>query len=318
MSTLGKLPIIASVVAFVIAGIVILVGLLGPVVVLPFAIVPLSAGIGILRKRVWCAYGFATVHFGQLLLLPVILLRAGASNGRASQIIAIALWLLLGILFLFAGRSLAASGAARGWAFPWIVVTVLTIVPFFFVRTFEVASQSMENTLLPGDRILARVFPRPAPERGQLALFMSPNERGLVLIKRIIAGPGDRIRIVKKVVILNGSALDEKYVTHDAEDHYGEDFPDDSTIPECKNGHEMLLRQVVNGEIVLQKGQYFVLGDRRELSLDSRCWGPIRSEDIIGKPVMIYDSIVRTSEQESGQNPSWLGQRRWARLFRAF
>jgi len=321
METLGSLPRIASVVAFVIAGIVILNGLLGPVVVLPFAVVPLCAGIGILRKRVWSAYGLATFFFAQLLLVPVILLRPGSSVGRATQIVEIAFWLVLGILFLFAGRSLAASGAARGWPLPWIVAAALTVVPFFFVQTFEIPSQSMEGTLLPGDRILAQEFPRPVPRRGEIVLFLSLTERGEVLIKRIIAGPGDRIRIAKKVVILNGAAINEKYVTHDADQHYGENFPNneiDVNIPGCAEGQEMISRQVVNGEVVVPAGRYFVLGDRRENSLDSRCWGFISSNDLIGKPLVIYDSIKRTSEQELDPNKGWLGQRRWARLFTIF
>lgn len=322
METLGRLPRIASIVAFVIAGIVVFNGLLGPVVVLPFAVVPLCAGIGILRKRVWSAYGFATFFFAQLLLVPVILLRPGSSTGRATQIVEILFWSVLGILFLAAGRTLAASGAARGWPLPWIVAAALSVIPFFFVQSFEVASQSMEGTLLQGDRILAQEFPRPTPERGKMVLLLSPTERGEVLIKRIIAGPGDRIRIEKKTVILNGTALVEKYVTYEAgtEDPDGESFPNEMSnpIPGCAEGHEMLSRQVVNGEVVVRAGQYFVLGDMREDSLDSRCWGFISSNDLIGKPLMIYDSIERTSEQELAPNKGWLGRRRWARLFTVF
>jgi signal peptidase I len=121
-------------------------------------------------------------------------------------------------------------------------------------------------------------------------------------------------------VILNGTALDEKYVTHEPgeRDPYGEDFPNDFSIPECENGHENLLRQVVNGEIVVPAGQYFVLGDRRELSLDSRCWGFVHSDDLTGKPLMVYDSINRRAEHASSENKVWLGQRRWARLFMIF
>src|ERR1035441_7755085 len=119
MQNLKRLPRIASIVAFVIAGITILVGLLGPIVVLPLAIIPLCAGIGILRQRVWGAYGFATCSFAQLLLLPIILLRPGYSTAHTIQMFfSVIVSVLFGILFLFAGRSLAASGAARGRAFP--------------------------------------------------------------------------------------------------------------------------------------------------------------------------------------------------------
>jgi signal peptidase I len=321
MPTMKTLPRTAAIVAFVIAGIFVLVGLLGPIVILPFAIIPLCAGVGILRKRVWSAYGFATYLFAQLLIVLVILVRPGFSAGIALQFAFSAMGsLLLGILYLSAGRSLAASGATRGRAFPWIVVAALSIAPFFFVRPFEVAAGSMEDTLLPGDRILAQTFPLRSPERGKIVLFLSPADRSQTLIKRVIAIPGDRLRIAQNVVILNGTALDEKYVTHEAgeEDPYGDDFPNDFSIPECAEGHKMLSQQVVNGEIVVPAGEYFVLGDRREISLDSRCWGFVRTSDLIGKPLMIYDSIDRTATQESSPSQGWRGHRRWTRLFTVF
>ncbi|MGD0345314.1 MAG: signal peptidase I [Terracidiphilus sp.] len=320
MQTLKKLPRIAAIVAFVIAGIIVLAGSLGPVVILPLAVVPLCAGVGILRKRVWSAYGFATYSFAQLLLLPLILRLPGYSTGRTGQIIANAMGsLLLGSLFLLTGRSLAASGAARGRAFPWIVAAAISTAPFFFVQPFEIPSGSMEGTLLPGDRILAQTFPLHPPERGKMVLFISPTDRRYILVKRVIAIPGDRIRISRKVVILNGSALDEKYVVHKGEDDfYPDDLPSDSDFPGCAEGREMFSQHVANGEIVVPSGKYFVLGDNRENSLDSRCWGFIDSNDLTGKPLMIYDSFDQTDEEASSSNRDWLGHRRWSRLFTVF
>lgn len=319
MQSLNGLSRAASVVAFAIAAIVILLGALGSIVILLFALVPLCAGIGILRNRVWSAYGLATYFFAQLLVLPVILLRPRYSNGRAHQIVvAILCSLGFGILLLLAGRSMAATGARRGRAWPWIAATALFTVPFFFIQTFEVASGSMESALLPGDRILAQTFPVGAPERGQIILFLSPSDRGYVLTKRVVAVPGDHLRIARNIVILNGAALDEKYVTHEsvATEFYPEDFPNEVDLPGCAEGLEMLSRQVVNGEIVVPAGSYFVLGDKREDSLDSRCWGFVSSADLIGKPLMIYDSIERTGGQASDPNQDLLGHRRWARLFK--
>ena len=111
-------------------------GYYGPIVVLPFAIIPLCAGIGILRKRVWSAYGFAIFILAQLLLIPVIVLRPGLWTGaHSSNCFHIMIGsLLLGPCYLCCRDALAASGAARGKAFPWIVVTALTTVPFFFVQ----------------------------------------------------------------------------------------------------------------------------------------------------------------------------------------
>jgi signal peptidase I len=322
MQTVKALPRIASIVAFLIAGLVILNGLLGPIVVLPFALAPLCAGIGILRNRAWSAYGLATYFIAQLLLLPVILLRPGYSTGRVPQVVSAALVsLALGILFLFAGRSLAISGGTRGRAWPWIIGTVLFTTPFFFIHTFEIPSGAMKNTLLPGDRILAQMSPLRPPKRGQMILFISPTERSAILIKRVIAVPKDRLRIANKIVILNGTALDEKYAMHEAgvQDPYGGDFPNGLEFPEipgCTEGHEMLVQHTVNGEIVVPAESYFVLGDNREDSLDSRCWGFVNSSDIVGKPLIIYDSLEQSTEQASDPDKNWHGHTRWARLFK--
>jgi hypothetical protein len=218
------LPRIASVVAFGIAGIVILNSALGQIVILPFALVPLCAGIGILCNRVWGAYGFAAYFFAQPLLLVVILLRPWYATGRVPKIIVTELASLgLGILFLLAGRSLAVSGAARGRAWPWIVATTVFTAPVFFFYDF-VATGSMQNTLSPATR-------------GQIVLFISPTERSEVLVKRVIAVPGDHLRIAGKLVILNGTALDEKYVTHEGEEvFYPADFPNAVELPGCAEG----------------------------------------------------------------------------------
>jgi signal peptidase I len=147
-----------------------------------------------------------------------------------------------------------------------------------------------------------------------MILFISPTERSVVLIKRVIAVPGDHLRITGKLVVLNGTVLDEKYVTHEAHaDFYPEDFPNAVELPGCAEGHEMLSRQVVGGEIVVPAGSYFVLGDNRENSLDSRCWGFVSSGDVIGKPLMIYDSIAA---QTLVPDRMRLGHRRWTRLFK--
>jgi signal peptidase I len=321
MPKLERLPRIASIAAFAIAAIIVLAGLAGPIILIPFAIIPLCAGVGILRRRVWSAYGFAMFSFTQLLLIPIVLLRPGSLSGGPLKIIANVFGsLALGFLFLAAGRSLAASGAIRGKALLWVVATALTTLPFFFVQTFSIPTGSMENTLLPGDRILALMFPRPTLEQGEMVLFVSPENRGAILVKRVIAVPGDHLRISRKVVILNGAALEEKYAVHNAggPDFYPDEFPNEVALEGCAEGHEMLSQHVVNGEIVVPAGQVFVLGDNRENSLDSRCWGFVNSGDVVGRPLLIYDSINQTVEQASLPSENLMGHRRWGRLFKVF
>jgi signal peptidase I len=153
-----------------------------------------------------------------------------------------------------------------------------------------------------------------------MVLFFSPQDRGHILVKRVIAVPGDHLRISRKVVILNGTPLDEKYVVHNAgeQDFYPDNFPNESSLEGCAEGHEMLAPHVANGEIVVPAGEYFVLGDNRENSLDSRCWGFVASSDVVGRPLMIYDSIDQTVEEASSPSQNWRGHRRWARLFMIF
>ena len=151
-------------------------------------------------------------------------------------------------------------------------------------------------------------------------LFLSPADRSIVLIKRVIAVPGDHIRIRHKVVILNGTALDEKYVSlkSDKEEPLLDDIPNESYFQGCAEGHEILSQHVVNGEIVVPAGEYFVLGDNRENSLDSRCWGFVNFNDLIGKPLMIYDSEDKIEGEESSPNLHWVLQTRWSRIFTVF
>ena len=179
----------------------------------------------------------------------------------------------------------------------------------------------MENTLLPGDRILAQSFPLYPPIRGQLIIFLSPAEKDLIIVKRVIAIPGDHVRIARDEVILNGAKLDEKYVARksggaDAAGFYPENFPNDVSLPGCAEGHEMLSQHVVNGEIVVPPGQYFVLGDWRENSLDSRCWGFVSFDSLVAKPFLIFDSIDEPVGEPSEPSLDWLGKRRWNRLFK--
>ena len=178
----------------------------------------------------------------------------------------------------------------------------------------------MEDALLPGDRILVQTFPPHVPKRGELIVFMSPMNRGESIVKRVIAVPGDHIRISRKVVILNGTALDEKYVVHKAgvDNFYPDDLPSQAEIPGCAEGTVMFSQHIMNGEIVVPEGAYFVLGDNRGNSLDSRCYGFVDKGDLVGRALMIYDSADETTEQKLHPGLRWPEQTRWSRLFEVF
>lgn len=262
---------IAYVVAFVSTGLVILSALRGPLLGLPGALLTLAGGVGILRKRAWGAYGLALYQAAQLLLLALVIFRS-ISATRTEIVISSVFAATLMVLFFFAGRSLAATGADRGRAWPWIAVSALTALPFLFVQPFVIPNGSMENTTLAGGRILVQRFPKPSPARGDIVVFVYPVDRTQTFVKRVIGMPGDRIKIVNKIVYRNGAALNEPDVVHKSpyEDSYRDNLPSEAKSPVAgvasyaAAATEMLQKNVVNGEVVVPAGKYFVLGDNRD------------------------------------------------------
>jgi signal peptidase I len=292
------------------------IALSGQIAGLPFALIPLIAGIGIVRGRVWSAYGFAVFEFGQILLVPLILLRRG---GHLTGVGAIIVLVVVGTFFAFAGRSMAAAGLERGRAWPWIAVTSLTALGLFFVQPFVIPTPAMEDTLLVGDQILVRCFPKPRPERGDMIVFVFPVDRSERYVKRVIGVPGDRIHILNKVVYLNGKPLEETYAKHvfPKMEPYRDTFPAAPYGLLSDRARKMLAENVINGEVVVPEGSYFAMGDNRDNSLDSRYWGFVGTGDLIGKPLLIYGSTDQSTGQFLNRRPlSWPIPVRWNRLFR--
>jgi signal peptidase I len=313
---LPRVARIAYIVAFVIAALEAIGAATVEIINLPLALIPLIAGIGIMRGRAWSAYGFALVCFAQLLAIPVALSRSGGV-GRLS--LAAAIFFPVGLLFFFAGRALAAGNGARGRAFPWIVLSILSFLPIVFVGPYSMPTGSMEDTLLVGDYILVRCFPTPNLVRGDMVVFRYPIDRRQTFVKRVIGLPGDRIRLSHKVLYRNGEVLNEPYAVHklDYVETYRDDFPAGEPYPGLAAAAvEMLSKNIVNGELVVPAGKYFVLGDNRDQSLDSRYWGFITPDDLIGKPLLIYDSEDRTTEELSGGTRMLPKRIRWERFFK--
>jgi len=316
----SKLAIAAAVVAFLLAAANLLLAVHSPIAAVAGSILPLLAGIGIVRKRVWAAYGYAMLALGQALVALLLLRDQNAPTAELDVTGVFAL--ALSLLFFLAGRALAHSGATRGHALPWMIVACLVTFPFLFVRAFVIPTGSMENTLLIGDHVFVRVFPRPNPARRDLLVYRYPPDPKTTSIKRVIGVPGDRLRMVAQTVFVNSAALREPYVVHrfPPDDPYRDNFPSDPTeierilpSPEALAGaKDMFFHHVVNGEVVVPPGKYFVMGDNRDNSLDSRYWGFIDATDIIGKPILIYAS------QETHVNTTAfsLPHVRWNRLFK--
>jgi signal peptidase I len=195
------------------------------------------------------------------------------------------------------------------WAFN---ITVLVFATSTIAQPFVIPTGSMESTLVTGDHLIVdklvysphgslaqRVLPYSDVKRGDIIVFRWPVDITQTYVKRVIGMPGDRIRLVGKDVYRNGSKLAEPYVQHiDARRiPYRDDFPSDPAIGGIyPQGQWMLAQNVVDGEVVVPEGQYFALGDNRDDSSDSRFWGFVPRENIIGKPLIVYWSYEASTD----------------------
>ena len=220
------------------------------------------------------------------------------------------------------------------------VVILSIFVITFIVQAFRVPSGSMENTLLIGDFLLVdklhfagqadsgSLLPYGTVKRGDIVVFYFPVDASQFLVKRVIGLPGDHVRLRDKAVYVNGKRLQESYAIHGqrAADGYRDNFPaqrGNSEDIDRRWSYE-LSRYVNDGEVVVPADQYFVMGDNRDISLDSRYWGFVPRANIVGRPLVIYLS-VKGSEPDgssdklihSGQTLAHLLQlARWDRMFR--
>jgi signal peptidase I len=230
------------------------------------------------------------------------------------------------------------------------LLVTLIIVLFgttFIVQPFKIPSQSMEPTLLVGDHLFVnkflfggrgawyeRLLPYRAVRRGDVIVFKFPYSDHPHYVKRVIGLPGDRIRIVDQQVYVNGQRLAEPYVVHDpaSDDPYGDNFPPSDRYFLQRGLQpgwaEQLPRYVDRGELVVPADHYFVMGDNRDHSWDSRYWGFVDREAIMGRPTVIYWSIEATSDDyaDGGLKGNLIGlvetilhlpsRTRWSRMLR--
>ena len=206
----------------------------------------------------------------------------------------------------------------RGFIAEWTVTIILLLFgTTTLVQAFVIPTGSMEDTLLVGDHLLVdklafapagamtkNLLPYEAPKRGDIIVFRYPIDIKQTFVKRVMGVPGDHLRLQNKNVFLNGHQLNEPYVVHKSDyiDSYRDNFPTDPNTPLYPPAQEMLEHNVVKGDVVVPPGHYFAMGDNRDQSLDSRYWGFVPRENIIGKPLIIYWSYEASTEDLS--NPS--------------
>src|SRR5229473_1504949 len=206
----------------------------------------------------------------------------------------------------------------RGVIAEWTVTIILLLFgTTTLVQAFVIPTGSMEDTLLIGDHLLVDklayapagsiskyILPYEDVKRGDIIVFRYPVDIKQTFVKRVMGVPGDHIRLENKNVILNGHKLVEPYKIHKTEyiDSYRDNFPSQPNLPQYERGTAMLEENVKKGEVIVPPGHYFAMGDNRDSSLDSRYWGFVPRENIIGKPLIIYWSYDASTEALS--NPA--------------
>jgi signal peptidase I len=210
------------------------------------------------------------------------------------------------------------SDPPRGFIAEWTVTIILLLFgTTTLVQAFVIPTGSMEDTLLVGDHLLVdklafapagsvtkNIMPYSDVHRGDIIVFRYPIDIKQTFVKRVMGVAGDRIRLENKSVWLNGHQLQEPYAVHklDYIDSYRDNFPADPNTPLFPPAQVMLEKNVTKGEVVVPPGYFFAMGDNRDQSLDSRYWGFVPRENIIGKPLVIYWSYDASTEELS--NPA--------------
>jgi signal peptidase I len=186
------------------------------------------------------------------------------------------------------------------------VVTVFIIT--FVVQPSRIPSDSMVPTLQVGDFLLVNkqtfvpanlldrmVLPSTPVKRGDLVVFHYPVDYSVTLVKRVIGIPGDHLRMHGGKVFLSGELLKEPYAFYapSRANNFRDEFPSLREFPDdnVQTRWWLALRDLPReGDLIVPPGHYFVLGDNRNDSEDSRYWGFVPQESIVGRPLLVYFS----------------------------
>jgi signal peptidase I len=221
-----------------------------------------------------------------------------------------------------------------GFIWEWTKIFQVSVLLFLLIRTFlveafKIPSGSMENTLQVGDFLLVNKLVYGAevpfthshlprirdPHRGDVIVFEWPEDPTKNFVKRLVGVPGDTVEMREGNLIRNDTIMTEKYVEHTE--------PDMDPAPEdFRWQRDYLVRPAAAaptgyhpsrnnwGPLVVPKGNYFVLGDNRDNSLDSRYWGFVADSLVKGRPMVIYYSYA----PDTVDTFAWLTHIRWTRL----
>ncbi len=224
------------------------------------------------------------------------------------------------------------------------MIVVALFLLTFVLQPFRIPSESMERTLLVGDFLLVNkqiyapagrlgaLLPYREPRHGDVVVFRFPLDPNEYVVKRVVGLPGDRIHLRDGVVIRNGEPLREPYAVYEPayRDTFRDNFPQGTyTDPGVDDRWWSSLTAMVHGgDVTVPAGNYFVMGDNRNHSRDSRYWGFVPRRAILGRPFVIYFSLREPSATDAPSLPDdklgsendplsgVLGFARWDRMFR--
>jgi signal peptidase I len=228
-----------------------------------------------------------------------------------------------------------------------VTVLLLLFGTSSIAQPYVIPTGSMEDGLLIGDHLIVDklayapagsfskyLLPYQEPRHGDVIVFRYPPDITQTYVKRLIGKPGDRIKMVNRVVFRNGVRLNEPYTfqkfPYDAE---RDNFPSSLHMNvrgalALQSQREMLEKNVDDGEVVVPPGHYFAMGDNRDNSEDSRYWGFVPRENMIGKPVFVYWSYKAPTEDLLGNTADsmithfidlgehFFTRTRWSRTFK--
>jgi signal peptidase I len=236
--------------------------------------------------------------------------------------------------------------------FESLVITVILALfgTTFIIQAFKIPTPSMENNLLVGDHLLVNKFafgsqgsivdavlPFKAVARGDIIVFRYPKDLTKHYVKRVVGLPGDRLKIVDKQVFVNGEPLEEPYKMHTSPpgayaDPFRDFFPPRPHPGRRYGGVDQnpywYEDYVTDDQILVPEGYYFAMGDNRDNSSDSRYWGFVPRQEVVGKALVIYwsyetesDEYLRTAAGDRIQQIVDLGSNffsktRWSRTFK--
>jgi signal peptidase I len=190
-----------------------------------------------------------------------------------------------------------------------IALIIALFIRTFVVQAFKIPSGSMESTLLIGDHIFVnkfiygiripllnkRLFAFKKPQRKDVIVFVFPEDKSKDFIKRVVGVEGDAIEIKNKRLYVNGELQDEPYTQ----------FVEEGKLVSTRDNF---------GPVTIPEGKIFVEGDNRDRSYDSRFWGFVDMNDVIGKAFIIYFSIKKNIGGHWYEFWKWPGRIRWGRI----